>query len=167
MHWRDRIHFREYPISYAESVPLTKEQKYRYFLKLNTSGIPVDPDHLTNVMMMLEREQKKNGWMIDDSKYILDTPLWKRVIQGRRDIEQDHAGAEDRITDHMPDGPWHDSPDNQYHGSGNTQQYADAMGDAVGNFFSQRFPLLSFLVVRHAIGSFRSGIFGVSPAMES
>lgn len=60
MHWRDRIHFREYPISYAESVPLTKEQKYRYFLKLNTSGVPVDPDHLTNVMLMLEREQK-NG----------------------------------------------------------------------------------------------------------
>lgn len=61
MHWRDRIHFREYSISYAESNPLSLEQKLRYFLKLNTTGMPVDPDHLTNVMLMLEREKKNNG----------------------------------------------------------------------------------------------------------
>lgn len=61
MHWRDRIHFREYSISYAESHDMTDEQKLRYFLKLNTTGMPVDPDHLTNVMLMLEKEQKKNG----------------------------------------------------------------------------------------------------------
>jgi hypothetical protein len=40
---------------------MTNEQKLRYFLKLNTTGMPVDPDHLTNVMLMLEKEQKKNG----------------------------------------------------------------------------------------------------------
>jgi hypothetical protein len=60
LNWRDRIHFREYSISYAESHSMTDEQKLRYFLKLNTTGMPVDQDHLTNVQLMLEREKLKN-----------------------------------------------------------------------------------------------------------
>lgn len=59
LHPRDRGHFREYPISYAESKPLTNEQKYRYFLKLNTSGTPVDERHLNKVRQMWIKEQEK------------------------------------------------------------------------------------------------------------
>ncbi len=61
LNWHDRIHFREYSISYAESHDMTNEQKLRYFLKLNTTGMPVDIDHITNVQIMLEKEQKKNA----------------------------------------------------------------------------------------------------------
>lgn len=58
--YRDQGHFLSYSISYAESDYLTKEQKYRYFLKLNTSGTPVDPAHMKRVAGLLEKEQAKN-----------------------------------------------------------------------------------------------------------
>jgi hypothetical protein len=61
LHPFDRNHFRHYSISYAETSPLTKEQKYRYFLKLNTTGTPVDPEHIKKVYKMWLREKKKNG----------------------------------------------------------------------------------------------------------
>jgi hypothetical protein len=55
---RDRGHFRDYSISYAETEPLTPEQKYRYFLKLNTTGTPVDPKHLKKVKELWEDVKK-------------------------------------------------------------------------------------------------------------
>lgn len=58
LHWRDRIHFREYNISWAETEPLTNEQKYRYFLKLNTSGTPVSEEHMNKVKEMLKKLKK-------------------------------------------------------------------------------------------------------------
>ena len=60
LHPHDQIHFEGYAISYAEIEPLTDEQKFRYFLKLNTTGQPHDPSHLANVREMWERE-RKNG----------------------------------------------------------------------------------------------------------
>ena len=60
LHPTDRGHFRHYRISYAETEPLTKEQKYRYFLKLNTTGMPVDPIHIDKVQKMWEAEKEKN-----------------------------------------------------------------------------------------------------------
>lgn len=59
MHPYDRNHFKNYRISYAETAPLTKEQKYRYFLKLNTTGTPVDPEHIKKVYSMWQKERKK------------------------------------------------------------------------------------------------------------
>lgn len=49
LHPRDRHHFKHYAISYAETSPLTDEQKYRYFLKLNTTGVPIAEEHMDRV----------------------------------------------------------------------------------------------------------------------
>ena len=57
LHPRDQGHFKHYRISYAECDPLTKEQKLRYFLKLNTGGTPVDPEHIKKVREMWEKER--------------------------------------------------------------------------------------------------------------
>lgn len=59
--WCDKSHFNNYTVSIAETDPLTKEQKYRYFLKLNTTGTPVDPEHMAKVTAMLQKEIDKNG----------------------------------------------------------------------------------------------------------
>lgn len=59
LHWRDRNHFKGYSVSWAETEPLTNEQKYRYFLKLNVSGIPMSEDQLNKVRLMWIKEQKK------------------------------------------------------------------------------------------------------------
>jgi hypothetical protein len=55
----DRNHFRYYPVSYAETQPLTNEQKYRYFLKLNTTGTPMNKEHLRKVRELWLKEQLK------------------------------------------------------------------------------------------------------------
>ena len=60
LHPRDKHHFKYYSVSEAETDPLTKRQKYRYFLKLNTTGTPVDPAHMAKVAKLLERE---NAWL--------------------------------------------------------------------------------------------------------
>ena len=57
----DRNHFKHYPVSYAETEPLTDEQKYRYFLKLNTTGTPVDKQHMRKVRELWLKEQLKNS----------------------------------------------------------------------------------------------------------
>ena len=49
MHPFDRNHFRGYSISYAEIDNLTDCQKYRFFIKLNTSGTPIDKNHIKRV----------------------------------------------------------------------------------------------------------------------
>ena len=59
LHWRDQHHFKHYNISYAETEPLTNEQKYRYFLKLNTTGTPVDEKHIDKVTKMWENEKNE------------------------------------------------------------------------------------------------------------
>lgn len=61
LHWKDQIHFKNYAVSYAEIEPLTKEQKYRYFLKLNTTGVPHDSEHLDKVHEMWLREKEKDN----------------------------------------------------------------------------------------------------------
>ena len=60
MHGRDQSHFDIYNINYSETEPLTDEQKYRYFLKLNTTGVPVDAEHLKHVEELYNREIQKN-----------------------------------------------------------------------------------------------------------
>jgi hypothetical protein len=59
LHPRDRHHLKHYTISYAETEPLTDEQKYRYFLKLNTTGTPVDEEHMNKVKKMWFKEMRK------------------------------------------------------------------------------------------------------------
>ncbi len=50
LHNRDRYHFRGYSVSVSVNNGLmTPEQKYRYFLKLNTGGEPQDPRHIAKV----------------------------------------------------------------------------------------------------------------------
>jgi len=61
LHPRDRDHFKHYPVSYAEANPMTNEQKYRYFLKLNTTGTPVDTAHLRKVRELWLKEQSKKS----------------------------------------------------------------------------------------------------------
>lgn len=57
LHPSDQNHFKNYAISYAEINPLTNEQKYRYFLKLNTSGQPHEEEHLNKVKEMWYNEK--------------------------------------------------------------------------------------------------------------
>lgn len=59
LHWRDQHHFTDFSISYAETENLTKEQIYRYFLKLNVSGIPISQEHMDKVKELWEKEKKK------------------------------------------------------------------------------------------------------------
>jgi len=59
LHWRDRLHFQHYIINWAESEPMTDEQKYRYFLKLNVSGVPIAKKHIDKVHKMWENSKKK------------------------------------------------------------------------------------------------------------
>jgi hypothetical protein len=62
LHWKDRNYFKGFHISWAESEPLTDEQKYRYFLKLNTTGTPVSNEHMNKVRQMwIEEQRKKMG----------------------------------------------------------------------------------------------------------
>ena len=58
LHWRDQNHFEHYRISYAECEPLTKEQKLRYFLKLNTTGTPISNKHINRVRELWENARK-------------------------------------------------------------------------------------------------------------
>lgn len=53
---REQWHLREYHINVAEISKITKEQKIRYFLLLNTSGKVMDAEHLKNVEKMLEEK---------------------------------------------------------------------------------------------------------------
>jgi hypothetical protein len=59
LHWRDRLHIEHYTINWAETEPLTDEQKYRYFLKLNVSGVPMPEKHLDKVRKMWLAEKQK------------------------------------------------------------------------------------------------------------
>lgn len=54
--WTDKNQFKNYHISVAETSPLTNAQKYRYFLKLNTTGTPVCKNHMERVAGMLQKE---------------------------------------------------------------------------------------------------------------
>lgn len=58
--WTDKQQFKWYHVSVAETSPLTNAQKYRYFLKLNTTGTPVDPAHMDRVADMLKKETEKD-----------------------------------------------------------------------------------------------------------
>lgn len=59
LHPMDRYHLIEYNISYAESEQLTNEQKYRYFLKLNATGVPMDKEHIEKVKQMWLKEKER------------------------------------------------------------------------------------------------------------
>jgi len=54
LNWRDQSYFKNYYISYAESKPMSKKQKYRYFLNLNVAGKPVDSKHIDYVKQLLK-----------------------------------------------------------------------------------------------------------------
>lgn len=51
---KDQRHFRGYNISWGESSGLTKEQKLRYFIKLNTTGKIMSQEHIDKVKEMLK-----------------------------------------------------------------------------------------------------------------
>lgn len=51
--WRDKNHFTGYSISWGETSGLTEEQKLRYFIKLNTTGKPMDVSHINNIKNMI------------------------------------------------------------------------------------------------------------------
>lgn len=52
----DRSHFENYHIGMAETEELTRLQKLRYFLKLNTGGVAQDPGHMAEVRRKYEEE---------------------------------------------------------------------------------------------------------------
>jgi hypothetical protein len=52
--YRDQSHIEDYPISWAEVRDITLKQKLDYFLRLNVSGKPQDPEHLKNIREMYE-----------------------------------------------------------------------------------------------------------------
>lgn len=59
LHPRDQSHFDGYLISMAEVSDPTKEQIYRYFLRLNTAGKPIAQSHLDKVAGLLHGEIQK------------------------------------------------------------------------------------------------------------
>lgn len=59
LHFADQIHINGYSISVAHVKDMTKEQIYRYFLKLNTSGKPMDGKHLDHVKDLWLKELAK------------------------------------------------------------------------------------------------------------
>lgn len=59
LHPRDQSHFDSFLISMAEVSNPTKEQIYRYFLRLNTSGKPIAQSHLDKVAGLLHGEIQK------------------------------------------------------------------------------------------------------------
>ena len=50
--FRDQHHFEGYSVSVGEVAGMTEEQKLRYFLKLNVTGVPQDPEHIKKVQLM-------------------------------------------------------------------------------------------------------------------
>lgn len=56
--WKDKSHFKNYPISIAKIENATKRQKLLYFLKLNTGGRLVDHKHLEYVQSLYDEEVK-------------------------------------------------------------------------------------------------------------
>lgn len=55
--WRDQNHITNYSISWGETSGLTEEQKLRYFIKLNTTGKPMDEKHIDKVKKMLDESK--------------------------------------------------------------------------------------------------------------
>jgi len=53
---RDQDYIENHSISWGESENLTEEQKLRYFIKLNTTGKPMDEKHIEKVKKMLEEK---------------------------------------------------------------------------------------------------------------
>jgi hypothetical protein len=51
---KDKNHITGYTVSWGETENLTEEQKLRYFIKLNTTGKPMDEKHIEKVKKMLE-----------------------------------------------------------------------------------------------------------------
>lgn len=51
--WRDRNHFENYPIVQAEMRDATEQQILKLFVKLNTTGVPMDADHLAKVKSLI------------------------------------------------------------------------------------------------------------------
>lgn len=58
---RDQSHIEGYSIATADVSNPTKEQIYRYFLRLNVGGKPIAQEHLDKVAGLLEAETKKKG----------------------------------------------------------------------------------------------------------
>ena len=59
LHNKDQWHFDNYKIAVAETDNMSKEQIYRYFLKLNTGGKPIATEHLDKIEALLKKEQEK------------------------------------------------------------------------------------------------------------
>lgn len=58
LHPHDRYHFLRYSTSVAsQNIPMSREQRLRYFLKLNVSGRPQDPRHIAYVQELLREAQ--------------------------------------------------------------------------------------------------------------
>ena len=55
---KDQNHLLNYSVSHGETDPLTDEQKYRYFLILNTAGTPMSKDQLKKVEEMYKKSKK-------------------------------------------------------------------------------------------------------------
>lgn len=55
----EQWHFKEYHVNVAEISKITREQKIRYFLMLNTSGKIMDKEHLKKVENMLTERKDK------------------------------------------------------------------------------------------------------------
>lgn len=61
LHPYDQSHIKGYHIATAEITNPTKEQIYKYFLRLNTGGKPIDISHLQKVEGLLKQELDKKG----------------------------------------------------------------------------------------------------------
>jgi hypothetical protein len=57
--FRDQHHFTGFPVSIGEAQNLTEEQKLRYFLKLNVSGTPQDPEHIRKIHDLWQETREK------------------------------------------------------------------------------------------------------------
>lgn len=58
MHVFDQNHFENYPVSVGECENISRAQILKYFLKLNVSGKPQDPNHLEFVRKLYWKSMK-------------------------------------------------------------------------------------------------------------
>jgi hypothetical protein len=58
LHWRDKIAFEQYQISYMEGENLTEKQILETFIKFNTHGKVMSKEHLKKVQEMLDKLNK-------------------------------------------------------------------------------------------------------------
>lgn len=56
---RDKRHFIDFPVAYAQIDPLTELEKLEYFVRMNFEGVPQSPEHLDKIKSRIKEIKAK------------------------------------------------------------------------------------------------------------